>query len=462
MILYGTTRVRRPLPIAGLAIVAGTLLAIAARRSVPGELLVAIVGIGAVCGIGTRPVGARPGDAVCRPLCVLLASTLDHQPGWLRVIVVVVASAGAVAVAETDELWCETGVTPLLLAISAVAIYLAVPDTEETAAFLGVVLPVALLGWPLHRGLARPGRRRCRDRAGGVDRGHRRPRRTARGARRSRLPRTAPGSRTQTRTPAGTGNRAGRSVEVVLAVVVIHGFLALVAAQIGAAHADLTRAVVVASVVVGASCLAGAWLSPPARDADLALRCAAPSRCSTVCGHRNTRSRRHGCFRSGTSPSRRCSRPPGRERVVEIGALRGETTVLMLERLGPDAELHVIDPVPEFDPAEHEQRVPRPLHLPPRPQPQRAARRCRRWTSRSIDGDHNWYTVYNELQLLAEVARARPARRCRVLILHDVGWPYGRRDLYYAPEQIPEEFRQPYAQAGMRPGTQAAAAEAAA
>ena len=38
-------------------------------------------------------------------------------------------------------------------------------------------------------------------------------------------------------------------------------------------------------------------------------------------------------------------------RVVEIGALRGETTVRMLEHLGPDSELHVIDPAPQFDPA---------------------------------------------------------------------------------------------------------------
>ena len=37
--------------------------------------------------------------------------------------------------------------------------------------------------------------------------------------------------------------------------------------------------------------------------------------------------------------------------------------------------------------------------------------------------------------------------------MHDVGWPYGRRDLYYAPERIPAEHRQPYAQAGMRPRT---------
>ena len=38
-------------------------------------------------------------------------------------------------------------------------------------------------------------------------------------------------------------------------------------------------------------------------------------------------------------------------RVVEVGALRGDQTELMLQRLGPDVELHVIDPVPFFDPA---------------------------------------------------------------------------------------------------------------
>ena len=48
----------------------------------------------------------------------------------------------------------------------------------------------------------------------------------------------------------------------------------------------------------------------------------------------------------------------GAQRIVEIGALRGETTALMLESLGPEAELHVIDPVPAFDPAEHERRFP--------------------------------------------------------------------------------------------------------
>jgi len=45
-------------------------------------------------------------------------------------------------------------------------------------------------------------------------------------------------------------------------------------------------------------------------------------------------------------------------RVVEIGALRGETTVKMLADLPSDSELHVIDPLPQFDPSLHEQTFP--------------------------------------------------------------------------------------------------------
>jgi cephalosporin hydroxylase len=140
----------------------------------------------------------------------------------------------------------------------------------------------------------------------------------------------------------------------------------------------------------------------------------------------------------------------GARRVVEIGALRGETTERMLADLGPDAELDVIDPEPGFDPADHERRFAGryrfhqglSLDVLPTLGPADAA---------LIDGDHNWYTVYNELRLLAEGAR-RHGTALPILVLHDVLWPYGRRDLYYAPERIPTEFRHPYAQAGMNPG----------
>ena len=67
-----------------------------------------------------------------------------------------------------------------------------------------------------------------------------------------------------------------------------------------------------------------------------------------------------------------------------------------------------------------------------------------------LDGDHNYYTVSEELRVIAE--RAGEQRRLPLLLLHDVGWPHGRRDDYYVPERIPAEHRQPLADAGLYPG----------
>jgi cephalosporin hydroxylase len=144
-------------------------------------------------------------------------------------------------------------------------------------------------------------------------------------------------------------------------------------------------------------------------------------------------------------------RAAGARRVVEIGAFRGETTQLTLDFLEADAELHVIDPTPSFDPSEPQQRYPGRYHFHPDLSLQ-VLPNLPPMDVALIDGDHNWYTVYNELELLAKASREAGAV-LPILIMHDVGWPYGRRDLYYAPEQIPEEFRHPYRRAGMRPGT---------
>jgi hypothetical protein len=59
-----------------------------------------------------------------------------------------------------------------------------------------------------------------------------------------------------------------------------------------------------------------------------------------------------------------------------------------------------------------------------------------------VDGDHNWYTVYHELRRIEAISRR--AGKPVLVFLHDVGWPCARRDQYYAPEQIPPEYRQPH------------------
>lgn len=50
-----------------------------------------------------------------------------------------------------------------------------------------------------------------------------------------------------------------------------------------------------------------------------------------------------------------------------------------------------------------------------------------------IDGDHNYWTVFSELEA------AFGGEHAPLAILHDIGWPSGRRDMYYAPTQLPEE-----------------------
>lgn len=59
-----------------------------------------------------------------------------------------------------------------------------------------------------------------------------------------------------------------------------------------------------------------------------------------------------------------------------------------------------------------------------------------------IDGDHNWYTVFHELTAIA--AQCKKSGKPMLTFLHDVCWPWGQRDLYYAPDSIPPQYRHAY------------------
>jgi len=67
-----------------------------------------------------------------------------------------------------------------------------------------------------------------------------------------------------------------------------------------------------------------------------------------------------------------------------------------------------------------------------------------------VDGDHNYYTVCQELEQIE-----RMLTPTGVIILHDTGWPFGRRDRYFDPDSIPEALRQPYARGGIVRGQSA-------
>jgi hypothetical protein len=136
--------------------------------------------------------------------------------------------------------------------------------------------------------------------------------------------------------------------------------------------------------------------------------------------------------------------------VLEIGAEYGTSTNVLLNYVkSQGGHLHCIDPYPAFEAREFAEQnrdhltFHEDLSL-------NVIRRIPRVDVAMVDGDHNWYTVYNELKQLEEVHGDNPLDQ-PVIFAHDLGWPYGRRDLYYNPDNIPAEFRQPYANKGILP-----------
>ena len=68
-----------------------------------------------------------------------------------------------------------------------------------------------------------------------------------------------------------------------------------------------------------------------------------------------------------------------------------------------------------------------------------------------LDGDHNWRSVYTELNMIFSAAD-RGGARPPVVIAHDCAWPYARRDMYYSPDDWVETERKPYAYRAIYPG----------
>lgn len=73
-----------------------------------------------------------------------------------------------------------------------------------------------------------------------------------------------------------------------------------------------------------------------------------------------------------------------------------------------------------------------------------------------IDGDHNWYTVLNELRVLEKFTKRCKNKFPLVLLGHTL-WPYGRRDSYIDPHKIPAEHLHENQKSGLQPGQHALA-----
>jgi len=131
----------------------------------------------------------------------------------------------------------------------------------------------------------------------------------------------------------------------------------------------------------------------------------------------------------------------GARQICEIGAeFGGMSQILADHALAVDGGLTSIDPAPKPEFLAWAAASDQVTHVAlPSLEGIGGLRNIDAWL---IDGDHNWYTVYHELN--AVHAACERDGKPMLAFLHDVAWPCARRDFYYAPKQIPAEFRHPY------------------
>jgi hypothetical protein len=136
--------------------------------------------------------------------------------------------------------------------------------------------------------------------------------------------------------------------------------------------------------------------------------------------------------------------------IAEVGAFAGDLTrVLVSWAAGAGARVLAIDPAPQPGLERLAQEHPE-LEL-IRETSLEALPATELPDAIVIDGDHNYYTVSEELRLIGE----RTADGALPLLLfHDVLWPHGRRDDYFDAEQVPVHARRPVVgeKAGIYPG----------
>lgn len=145
---------------------------------------------------------------------------------------------------------------------------------------------------------------------------------------------------------------------------------------------------------------------------------------------------------------RPCFELAGVKKVVEIGAQNGYMTKKLAEYAVRNDGLAVsVDPFPLFDYKKMQEDFSPHFKMYGEMSLQ-ALPKLGSFDAILIDGDHNWYTVYNELRLVKQFC----GDKLPLIFLHDVSWPYARRDLYYNPDTIPAEYRHSYAKKGIVSG----------
>ena len=83
------------------------------------------------------------------PGALLIAKATDpFDVDWVPAFVVIATVIGAALLGDFDRTFRRTGLGPVLVAVTALGVYVCVPDTEQAVVLAGATIPFVVLGWP--------------------------------------------------------------------------------------------------------------------------------------------------------------------------------------------------------------------------------------------------------------------------------------------------------------------------
>lgn len=125
--------------------------------------------------------------------------------------------------------------------------------------------------------------------------------------------------------------------------------------------------------------------------------------------------------------------------VVEIGSQAGEMSEHLAEAAAErQGHLHVIEPFPSQRLLDLSRRAPSVRVIEGRSPAALAGLPAAGLYV--LDGDHNYATARGELRAILD----REGTDDSIVVMHDVGWPWGRRDMYYEPSALAPDDVHPH------------------
>lgn len=137
--------------VVGVLFAAAVTISMETAMPVPAQLLLGLGLLGLTALIPRTALQSRASRMLAAvPGAWLIVGSLGTvYSTWISWLLLAVIVVGGTFTAHTDQKLSAPILGPLLLAVTAIGVFLAVPDTEEILVVVGAIVPLAVLGWPL-------------------------------------------------------------------------------------------------------------------------------------------------------------------------------------------------------------------------------------------------------------------------------------------------------------------------